>query len=61
MSPERLEKMVFLKLKPHLIPDVKELDMRLGENRRMQAEGNGKALKSQAADAGKSVVVDCSL
>ena len=58
MGPERIEKMMFLKLNALLIP---ELDTRFGEIRRTQAEEKVKAAKSQAADSGKSVNDDCSL
>ena len=52
---------MFPKLNPHLISEIKEWDLRLGKIRLTQAEGKAKAASSQAADAGKFVVVDCSL
>lgn len=45
MDPERLEKIMFLKLSPHLIPDINKLDWRSGAIRRTQAEGKVKAAK----------------
>ena len=59
MGPERVEKMMFLKLNPQLIPEIKELDMRLAKIRGTQADGKVEAVKAQAVGAGKSVVVDC--
>ena len=48
MGSENLENMMFLKLNPHLLPEVK--DTRVGIIRRTQSEGKVKAPKSRTAD-----------
>ena len=60
MSPERLEKMMFAKVNPHIIPEVKELvGHPFGENQTYSLlRQRVKATKSQDGDAGKSVFVD---
>ena len=57
-TPERVERMMFLRANPDLIPEIKKLEDLLGGILRKQQEGKAKVVAAQSAGAGKEVVIE---
>lgn len=57
-TPERVEKMMFLRTNPDLIPEIKRLEDLLAGISQKQQEGKAHVVAAQISATGKEVVVD---
>lgn len=57
-TPDRVEKLMFLRTNPSLIPEIKQLELLLARISDAQREGKAQAVAAQTRGAGKEVVVE---
>ena len=57
-TPEHVEKMMFLRTNPDLIPEIKKLEDSLADISHKRQEGKAKVVAAQKSAAGKEVVVE---
>ena len=58
-TPEHVEKMMFLRTNPDLIPEIKKMEDFLADiSHELQKEGKAKVVAAQKSAAGKEVVVE---